>query len=121
MNAVHVASSNTLYTDAPVDNHGKGESFSPTDLLATSLLSCMLTIMDIQAHKMRKALSAEGIVHKHMASDPRRVARLEIHIKADGTPFSETQRALLEKVATTCPVALSLAADLEQDVKIEWA
>lgn len=118
--AVHLASANTLVTDAPTDNHGLGESFSPTDLLATALLTCMTTIMDIQASKMRKALSAQGVVHKHMASDPRRVARLELEITVDGTPFSEPQRELLEKAAKNCPVALSLSGELEQQVNFRW-
>jgi putative redox protein len=120
--AIHIRSGNSIITDAPVDNHGKGAAFSPTDLLATSLGSCMLSIMGIVAERNGIDLkNTEATVEKIMAADPRRVAQVNVTIifppelKADSK-----QRQLLENAALTCPVAKSLHSDLVQSVKFEY-
>lgn len=119
--AVHGPSDCALRTDAPVDNHGKGESFSPTDLLATSLGACMLTIMGIVAE--REGLDVSGArvrVVKSMAADPqRRVGRLELLFQVPGR-FTDEARAQLEQAAHTCPVALSLSERIEVSTRFEW-
>lgn len=115
--ATHVKSGNTVITDAPTDNNGKGETFSPTDLVATALGSCMLTIMGIVAN--RKGLDIEGTkvdIKKVMASNPRRISAVEVTLTLPNDNFSTAERTLLEKAAKNCPVALSLSKDLIQEV-----
>lgn len=111
--AVHGPSGVRLITDAPVDNQGKGESFSPTDLLATAYATCMTTIMGIVAK--RDGIPLEGLrveIEKHMsAAPPRRVARLVLRFRMPAG-LSAEQRAKLEKAAHTCPVALSVSPDV---------
>jgi len=119
--ALHVRSGQRFITDAPVDNQGKGEAFSPTDLLATSLAACMLTTIDIKTRAQGLSLrNMQATVVKHMAADPRRVSRVEVDIELDGEGLSLTDRALIEHTAHTCPVALSLHPDLIQDVRITY-
>jgi putative redox protein len=119
--AVHGPSGTKLATDAPKDNHGKGESFSPTDLVATALGSCMLTIMGIVAQ--RHDISLEGAtvsVVKEMAASPvRRIGRLAVEIRVPGHVADE-QRKLLENAARTCPVHKSLHPDVEIPVTFHW-
>jgi uncharacterized OsmC-like protein len=119
--ASHGPSGQTLITDAPVDNHGKGESFSPTDLVATALGSCMATIMGIAAERHQLDLRGMEIeVTKVMSSDmPRRIARLETTIRVP-LPPEHPQRALLENAALTCPVHKSLHPELEKPVDFQW-
>lgn len=115
--ATHLKSGKTVITDAPVDNNGKGEAFSPTDLLATSLGSCMLTIMGIVANNNN--ISIEGTtleITKIMESNPRRVSEVIVEFKMNGTNYSDKEKKLLENAAHTCPVAKSLSADLKQTV-----
>jgi putative redox protein len=115
--AVHEASGATLSTDAPKDNQGLGESFSPTDLLATALVTCMLTIMGIAARKHGFKLDgARGFVEKQMVADPlRRVGRLPIRIELPpGLP--KESRPILEQAALTCPVHLSVNPSIERPV-----
>lgn len=113
----HIRSGEVFKTDAPIDNNGKGMAFSPTDTLATSLATCMLTIMGIVAEKnefqFRQAIAK---VVKHMESNPRRVSKIEIEIKIKDENYSEKQREMLERGAINCPVAKSLHPDLKQDV-----
>jgi uncharacterized OsmC-like protein len=114
--STHLQSGKVILTDAPVDNNGKGEAFSPTDLLATSLGCCMLTIMGIVAG--RHNLSIEGAsaeITKIMLSDPRRVGEVIVEITMP-LNYSEKDRNLLEHAAHTCPVAKSLSAELKQTV-----
>jgi uncharacterized OsmC-like protein len=119
--ATHLRSGKVIVSDAPVDNNGKGEAFSPTDLLATSLAKCIITIMGIRANKMDKDLgTTEAEVVKIMASDPRRVAEVHIDITLDGSNFSDTERTILEKAGRACPVAQSLSQDLVQKVEFHW-
>lgn len=119
--ATHGPSGQTLQTDAPVDNHGRGESFSPTDLVATALGTCMATIMGIVAERHQIDLRGMQIeVAKIMASDmPRRIAKLETTIRIP-LPADHAQRALLENAALTCPVHKSLADGMEKPVDFEW-
>ena len=119
--AVHVQSSTELITDAPTDNQGKGESFSPTDLVATALGSCMLTIMGIVAERHGWDLSAAtASVQKVMTSDPvRRIARLEVELRLPG-PFDSKARTALEKAALGCPVHATLGANVEMPVTFHW-
>ncbi|MFM7155549.1 MAG: OsmC family protein [Bacteroidota bacterium] len=119
--AVHLRSGARIITDAPPDNHGKGEAFSPTDLCAASLASCMLTIMGISARNHGLNIDgASASVNKIMASDPRRIARVEIRLEVPGSQLDERQRKILETAARTCPVAFSLDGGLEQVVEFEW-
>lgn len=116
--ARHVASGNELITDAPVDNQGKGEAFSPTDLLAASLGSCLLTIMGIAART--HAIDIEGTtlaITKIMASNPRRVAEIKIDITIGGAGHTDKEKSILEHAAKTCPVALSLHPELIQSFR----
>ena len=116
---VHGPSGSTCTTDAPVDNNGRGSSFSPTDLVATALGSCMATIMGIVAE--RKELNLEGMVitiRKHMSEDlPRRIGRLDVRIDMP-LPEDHPQRKILESAALSCPVHQSIHPDI--DVPIDW-
>jgi putative redox protein len=118
--SVHLPSQVSLATDAPVDNQGRGESFSPTDLLATSLATCMLTTMGIVAQ--REGWSIEGAsasVEKHMGEEPRRVARLVVVVEMPGGVPTEA-REVLENTARNCPVAKSIHPDVRLDLEIGW-
>jgi putative redox protein len=120
--AQHGPSGQKLTTDAPVDNHGKGESFSPTDLVATALGTCMLTVMGIFAGRHEIDLrGARVTVQKEMTTGPvRRIARLttELHMPI---PATHPQREALERVALTCPVHQSLHPDVDKPVRFVWA
>lgn len=115
--ATHIRSGKTIITDAPVDNNGKGEAFSPTDLLATSLGCCMLTIMGIAANNHNINMDGTQIeITKIMESNPRRVSEIIVEFTMKGGNFSDKEKKLLENAARTCPVAKSLSADLKQTV-----
>ena len=119
--ARHVSSGNQVITDAPIDNQGKGEAFSPSDLLTASLGSCMLTIMGIAAREQQ--ISVDGAtcsITKIMASEPRRVSEIQLMFNMPTNDFSEKQRIIIERSARTCPVARSLHPDLIQDVVFNW-
>ena len=117
----HGPSSTVLHTDAPVDNHGRGESFSPTDLVATALGSCMLTIMGIVADRHGIDLSAATVtVVKHMVADPaRRIGRLEVDVRVPGLE-DPAHRERLERAALTCPVHATLGDRVEMPVRFHW-
>jgi len=119
--AVHVQSQTALVTDAPVGNQGRGESFSPTDLVATALGSCMLTIMGIRAERDGWDLTrATASVTKIMVADPvRRIARIEVIIRIPGD-FHEGARAALEKAALGCPVHATLGTRVEMPIEFVW-
>ena len=119
--AVHGPSGCELITDAPTDNHGKGESFSPTDLVAAALGSCMLTIMGIAADKHGWSLvGATASVEKGMVADPaRRIGELAVVLRVPGD-FDERARTVLERAAMGCPVHKTLGATVELPVRIEW-
>jgi putative redox protein len=111
--ATHLQSGESILSDAPVDNHGKGEAFSPTDLLATSLLACMITTMGIAAQNRGWELGGiSGDVLKVMASNPRRVQKTIVNIVFEKCPLDAAQRAVMEDIALNCPVAKSLHPDL---------
>lgn len=120
--ATHVPSGNTIHTDAPLDNNGKGEAFSPTDLVATALGACMATVMGIVAE--RKAISLEGMqieVRKHMSEDaPRRISMIEVDIKMP-IASNHPERKLLESAARGCPVHHSLHPDIKTVFNWVWA
>lgn len=111
-----------IITDAPTDNQGKGEAFSPTDLLATSLATCMLTIMGIKAREAK--ISIEGCsaeVTKIMATNPRRVSEIRIVMLMDnGKTFTSKEKELLKKAAETCPVAFSIHPEIKVDLLFKW-
>jgi putative redox protein len=119
--ARHDPSGTLLVTDPPVDNQGRGESFSPTDLVATGLGACMFTIMGIVARRDGLDLAgARARVEKHMTSaPPRRIARIVVRFSLPAA-LAAPDRAKLERAAHTCPVALSLHPEIVQDVSFAW-
>lgn len=119
--STHQLSGTVIVTDAPPDNQGRGEAFSPTDLCATSLANCMMTIMGISARNRNLDISGmKADVTKVMASDPRRIARIEIKLHLPAGDFSDVEKKVLETAGRTCPVALSLHPDIVQDVEFLW-
>lgn len=121
VHATHEPSQSTLITDAPVDNHGKGESFSPTDLVATGLGSCMATIMGIVAQRENIDLSGMQIhVEKHMSTDaPRRIQVLDVQFEISQT-LTEEQKKRLEAAALTCPVAQSISPSIKVNANFAY-
>jgi len=119
--AVHAPSGSRLITDAPVDNHGKGESFSPTDLVATALASCIVTTMAIFAERHDWDLTGtRARVEKHMVADPeRRIGELTVVVSVPHE-FDEKTRRALEKVGMTCPVHRTIGDDTKMPVRFEW-
>ena len=116
----HEASGVSLTTDAPVDNHGKGESFSPTDLCCTALGTCALTIMAIKAQELGRDISGARIeITKTMAASPRCIAKIEITCHIPGT-YTDADKHALETAATSCPVCLSLGPETQQIFKFAW-
>ena len=118
--AIHVASDKNIITDAPIDNQGKGEAFSPTDTVATALASCLLTIMGIKARDLNidiKNTTAE--VSKVMASNPRRISEIQITVNFTRN-YDQRIKKILEKAALACPVSNSLHPDLKQNILFNW-
>jgi len=119
--AEHLSSGNNIITDAPIDNNGKGECFSPTDLLATALGSCMLTIIGIYSKKNNiniKGTTAE--VTKIMGEDPRCVKTIKIILDFTKIGISEKTQKIFNKLAMNCPVALSLDKNIAQEVSLKF-
>ena len=117
--STHGPSGRTLITDAPVDNHGKGESFSPTDLLATSMLTCIMTIVAIRADSRSIDVKGmNGYVEKTMAAEPRRIAKLEMIIELP-TDLSNEDRAWLIQEGCNCPVCASVSEKMEVDITFQ--
>lgn len=120
--ARHLASGIEIITDAPIDNQGKGEAFSPTDLLSTSLACCMLTIMGIAANTHSIQLEGTKVtLTKKMASEPRRVIEVEIHFWFPEVVYSDKEKRILENAALTCPVAKSLHPDIFQNISFHYS
>ena len=121
--ATHLQSQSVIETDAPTDNHGKGERFSPTDLVATALGSCMLTIMGIKAGEMNIELTGVKIdIQKHMKAEPRRIGGVDVIFTFPSTlTLSEKEKTILQNAALTCPVAKSLHPDIAQNVSFNWS
>ena len=118
--SIHIQSGTEILSDAPVDNHGKGQAFSPTDLLANALGSCMMTVMAIKAQEMDIELKGSTVdVTKTMQAQPRKVSRLDVVMNIDFAP-TEKEKIILERTAMTCPVFLSLNPDIEKVVTINW-
>ena len=118
--SVHLRSGNEIITDAPVDNNGKGEAFSPTDTVATALASCMLTIMGVKANA--KEINIEGAsadVIKTMGVNPRRITKVDVVFKLPFS-FDEATKTVLERAALTCPVYYSLHDDIEKNITFNW-
>jgi putative redox protein len=117
----HLASGNSYITDAPLDNQGKGEAFSPTDTVATGLANCMLTVMGIKARDL--GVTMEGTVAevtKIMSANPRRITEIKVILNLP-KGISEKNQKILENTGRTCPVALSLHPELIQDIQFNWA
>lgn len=116
----HLKSGVVIFTDAPPDNQGKGESFSPTDLLCASLASCALTIMGIAARTHGIAMEGTTVrITKIMAADPRRVGGIILEFDMVKS-YPEKEQKILEHAARTCPVMLSLAAELNKDIRFNY-
>ncbi len=119
--ALHVNSGQKIITDAPTDNQGKGEAFSPTDLLCASLGSCMLTLMGIAANTHHINIDETSIkITKVMISNPRKIAEVIIEFTFSGNDYTDKEKMILEKAALTCPVALSLHPDLKQTIQFSY-
>ena len=117
----HLQSGNKIITDAPIDNEGKGEGFSPTDLVATSLANCMLTIMGIVARRHKVNIDGtRADVEKIMGTEPRRITEIQIEFYFPGNYDSKT-KTILEKAALNCPVAKSLAESLQQSIGFSYS
>ena len=120
--ATHIKSGSVIETDAPTDNQGKGERFSPTDLVATALASCMFTIMGIAART--HAIDINGMecnVEKIMVSNPRKIGEIKVNISfPQQQKYSDKERNILEHAALTCPVFLSLHPDVTKSVSFNW-
>ncbi|HVZ95328.1 MAG TPA: OsmC family protein [Chitinophagaceae bacterium] len=118
--AKHLKSGTVIETDAPTDNRGKGEKFSPTDLLCVSLATCILTTMGIKAGDMGVNIEhATAAVTKHMLSDPRRVGQIEVSIILSAN-VDEKQRIILERTGDNCPVMKSIHPDIKTRISYSW-
>lgn len=118
--SIHLQSGNEIISDAPLDNNGKGEAFSPTDTVANALASCMLTVMGIKARDMGVNMDGSTAeVTKYMQADPRRISKIEVVLtmKSDA---DEKAKTILERTALTCPVHQSLHPDIEKDITFNW-
>ena len=117
----HLQSNSQVITDAPVDNRGKGESFSPTDLVSSALASCVMTIMAIKAEDMgHDTIDMEARVWKTMASNPRRIARIQVELDLHIPEVTNQQKLILERTTKACPVARSLHPDTQKEVLFNW-
>jgi len=117
---IHLQSGTQIVTDAPTDNHGKGEAFSPTDLVATALGSCMVSIMAIKSKDLNVDLCDSTVsITKIMQAEPRKIAKIEVILNMS-VETSEKNKTILERAAMTCPVLLSLHPDIQKDVVFNW-
>lgn len=115
--ATHLYSGNTIETDAPLDNHGLAQRFSPTDLVATALGSCMISLMGIVANRENWQLEGTEVkIRKIMGTDPRRIVAIDAEISFPAGDYDAKKKAILENTARTCPVAKSLHPDIEQRI-----
>ena len=118
---LHLQSGSVFETDAPTDNKGKGERFSPTDLIATGLGACLITTMGIKAESMNIQLDGAKVeVTKVMVSDPRRIGKIIVHATMPELNLDEKTIEILERVGRTCPVERSLHPDVELDIQFKW-
>ena len=118
--SIHVQSGNEIISDAPLDNNGKGEAFSPTDTVANALASCMMTVMGIKARDMNVDLKGStAAVTKIMNAEPRRIGVIEITFEMEGTN-DQKDITIQERTAMTCPVFLSLNTEIEKRITFNW-
>jgi uncharacterized OsmC-like protein len=118
--SIHLQSGTEIISDAPVDNNGKGEAFSPTDTVANALASCMMTIMGIKARDMNVDLKdSTASVTKIMNAEPRRIGTIEIAFEMVGT-VDQKNKTILERAAMTCPVFLSLNTEIDKRITFNW-
>ena len=118
--SVHIESGTEILSDAPTDNHGRGEAFSPTDLLANALGSCMVSIMAIKSKDLNVDLEGSTVeVTKIMQAEPRKIAKILIVMNMS-VAVDEKTKTILERAAMHCPVLLSLNPDIEKDVTFNW-
>ena len=118
--SIHIQSGSEIISDAPLDNNGKGEAFSPTDTVANGLASCMMTIMGIKARDLTIDLTGStASVTKIMQAEPRRIGAVEVHFEMLGTQ-DEKSKTILERSAMTCPVFLSLHPDINKVITFNW-
>jgi uncharacterized OsmC-like protein len=118
--SIHIQSGSEIISDAPLDNNGKGEAFSPTDTVANALASCMMTIMGIKAHDLTIDLKGStASVTKIMHAEPRRIGTIEVHFEMLGTN-DEKSKTILERSAMSCPVFLSLHPDINKVITFNW-
>ena len=120
--ATHLQSGTIIESDAPTDNHGKGEKFSPTDLLCVSLGTCIITTIAIKSKDLDIDVKNTTIeVTKHMLNDPRRVGQIDVNVKFSGSFFiDEKVKIILEKTGNNCPVAKSIHPDIKVNIAYEW-
>ncbi|TXB65462.1 OsmC family protein [Vicingus serpentipes] len=119
--ATHLKSGKTILTDAPTDNHGKGEAFSPTDLVATALASCMVSILGIVANTSNINLgNIEAEITKIMSANPRKISEIIIDISFTNQTYTDKEKKVLENAARTCPVALSLNPEIKQTISFNF-
>jgi len=118
--SIHIQSGNEIISDAPLDNNGKGEAFSPTDTVANALASCMMTVMGIKARDLEVDLKgSNAAVTKIMNAEPRRIGVIEITFEMEGTN-DQKNITILERTAMTCPVFMSLNTEIEKRITFNW-
>jgi uncharacterized OsmC-like protein len=118
--SVHIQSGSEILSDAPVDNNGKGEAFSPTDSVANALATCMMTIMGIKARDMKvDFIGSTASVTKIMNAEPRKIGAIEIVFEMQGVT-EQKDKTILERAAMTCPVFLSLNSDIDKQITFNW-
>ncbi|MEX2485537.1 MAG: OsmC family protein [Brumimicrobium sp.] len=119
--STHLQSGEQIISDAPVDNNGKGDAFSPTDLLATSYANCMITIIGIYCQKNNIAFDhCEANVEKHMTNSPRRIGQLDIELSFKNNNWSVEEKTRIEKAALNCPVAKSVSSEIQINVSFNY-
>lgn len=119
--SVHLKSNSELISDAPTDNQGKGQAFSPTDTVATALASCMITIMGIKANKHDWDITgSHATVTKIMTSNPRAIGEIQIQLEVKGVKDDEKAKTILKNAAINCPVAKSLSPNINQIIEFDW-
>ncbi len=118
----HIQSNSIIETDAPTDNRGKGERFSPTDLVCVSLATCMITTMGIRANDMNVNLRDTKIdITKYMLSEPRRIGKIDITLHIPNADIDNKDKKILEMVGNNCPVMKSLHPDLQLNISYHWS
>lgn len=119
--STHLQSGSTVLTDAPTDNHGRGEAFSPTDMVANSLATCMFSIMGIKARSMEIDIeNSTAEVTKVMQADPRMISEIIVNFEMKTAEIDDKSKVILERAALTCPVFLSLHPDIKKTINFNW-